>query len=169
MTQYAVARKTYDFTTPMDGVERALSVAHYNSARSSDDEITLDMDGRWCSYKAYFDYTADLDIVQLTCWAEGVFVGDADLVEISQFLLRVNEQLWIGHFCWDEEAQTITFRHTFLAHEIHAIEPSVLVDVLEAAKTAFDRFRPFFQMLVTGEIGLQQSLHVASMDVVGEA
>ena len=162
-------KQVYDFTTPLEGFERALSVASFDWDRVSDDELKFMMDGRWCQYKGFFEYCDDLDIIQMTCWAEGVFVGDRDVNEIAEFLLRVNEQLWIGHFSWDEEAQTITYRHTFLAHEAHNIEATVLMDVLDAAKIAFDRFRPFFQMLVTGEIGLQQSINVAYMDTMGEA
>lgn len=169
MKRATQTKRVYDFTTPLEGMERALSLSTLHYERISDDEIKFFMDGRWCQYKGFFEYCDDVDVIQMTCWADGVFVGDADLTEIAEFLLRVNEQLWIGHFSWDEEAQTITYRHTFLAHEAHNMDAAILVDVLDAAKVAFDRFRPFFQLLVSGDIGLQQSINVAYMDTIGEA
>ncbi len=159
----------YDFTTALEGIEKALSVAGFTWDRLSDEEIKLTLAGRWCDYKVFFEYCDDLDVVQLTIWPEGVFVGDKDLSDIAEFLARINQQLWIGCFCWDDEAETITFRQTFLANEAHSIEAESLVDVLEAAKLAFDRFQPFFQLLVTGDVGVQQSLNVAYMDTIGEA
>lgn len=159
----------FDFTTPMEGIEHALCVASLKWERQSDEEIKMVLNGRWCDYKVFFEYLDDLDIIQLTIWPEGVFVGDSDIAEISEFLARINQQLWIGCFNWDDEAETITFRHTFLAHEAHNIDPCALIDVLDAAKIAFDRFQPFFQLLVTGDVGLKQSLNVAYMDTIGEA
>ncbi len=165
----AASKKVFDFTTPLQGIERALKICALNVEYLSDIEIKSDMEGRWCDYKLYFEHMDDLNAVQMAIWADGVYVGDQDIQEISEFLIRVNEQLWIGHFAWDEDSQSILYRHTFLAHEVHNMDPDVLADVLDSARLAFDRFQPFFQMLVTGDIGLKQSLNVAYMDTMGEA
>ncbi len=162
-------KAVYDFTTPMEGIEKALTLASFRAERPTDDEIKMSLNGRWCDYKVFFEYFDDMDVIQLTVWPEGVGVGDADLTEIAEFLVRINQQLWIGHFSWDDEAETIVYRHTFMAHEAHNMDASALVDVLDAAKLSFDRFQPFFQMLVAGEVGISQSINVAYMDTIGEA
>jgi hypothetical protein len=165
----SLSRKTYDFTTPMEGVERALSATGLCWQSLNAEEIRAEIEGRWSDYDVFFEYLNDQDAVQMTLWTDDVVIPDADLQEVSEFLVRVNEQLWIGHFSWDEEAETITYRHTFLSHELHRIDPSVLMDVLQTARLSFDRFHPFFQMLAQGDVALDQSLNVAYMDTVGEA
>ena len=40
----------YDFTTALEGIEKALSVAGFTWDRLSDEEIKLTLAGRWCDY-----------------------------------------------------------------------------------------------------------------------
>ena len=49
-------KAVYDFTTPMEGIEKALTLASFRAERPTDDEIKMSLNGRWCDYKVFFEY-----------------------------------------------------------------------------------------------------------------
>ena len=82
---------------PLDVVERIAAVHDWSFERSSDDEITILVTGKWTDYQVSYTWMGDLEALHLAC-AFDLRVPDRRKTDVQQLISLINEQMWIGHF-----------------------------------------------------------------------
>jgi len=98
---------------PVDVVERLAAVHEWSFARSSDDEVTLMVAGRWTDYQVSFTWMPEIEALHLAC-AFDLKVPERRRAEVTELVALVNEQLWVGHFdAWFKDG-IIMFRHALV-------------------------------------------------------
>jgi hypothetical protein len=153
---------------PLDVVERMASGNNWPFERTSDDEITLVVIGKWTNYQVSFTWMGDIEALHLAC-AFDMRVPDTRLNEVQQLIALINEQLWIGHFdVWMQDG-IVMFRHALVLAGGVAASGRQCEAVLGSALDACERYYPAFQFVVWAGKPAREAMKSAMFETSGEA
>lgn len=153
---------------PLDLIEQFVVANDWAYDRRSDDELAVEVPGRWCNYSQYFAWREDMGAVHFTC-AYDMKVPDSKRAVIYELLAIVNEKLWLGHFgLWEEEG-TPMFRHTALLRGTPGLSPEQVEDLMDIAVDECERFYPAFQFVIWGGKSPRDAIAASLLETVGEA
>jgi hypothetical protein len=143
----ALAEAGYErMTNPVDLVEQLAHGHDWACERTSDDELTLVVTGRWTDYHVSLNWRADLEALHLAC-AFDFKVPEIRLGEVYRLVGQINEQLWLGHFdVWTQEG-LIMFRQSLMLNGTVATTRQCEA-LLKAALEACERYYQAFQFVV---------------------
>lgn len=153
---------------PLDIVEEIVNANEWPFDRSSDDELIVEIGGRWCDYRLYFVWQADVSAMQFSCQFD-MKVQAARRVSVNELLAAVNARLWLGHFDVCSEEHTPMFRQTMLMRGARAASVEQLEDLVEIALSECERFYPAFQFVIWGGKSAEEAVSAAILDTMGEA
>jgi hypothetical protein len=153
---------------PLDVVEQLVAGNDWAFDRRSDEELAVEVPGRWCNYSLYFAWRSDMAALHFTC-AFDMKVPAAKRPAVCELLVAMNEKLWLGHFgLWEDEGLPM-FRHTALCSSPAALAPEQIEDVVQLAVTECERFYPAFQFVIWGGKSPKDALAASLLETVGEA
>lgn len=153
---------------PLDMVEQVVTANDWVFDRRSDEELAVEVPGRWCNYSLYFAWREDMGAMHFTC-AFDMKVPDIKRSPIFELLASVNEKLWLGHFgLWEEEGVPM-FRHTSLCRGDVGLAPEQVEDLMDIAVTECERFYPAFQFVIWGGKSAKEAIAASLLETVGEA
>lgn len=84
---------------PIDLVEEIVAANEWAHERASDDEMFVEIGGRWCDYRLFFVWQPDMNALLFSCGFE-MKVPRNRRAAVFELLSLVNEKLWLGHFDW---------------------------------------------------------------------
>ncbi len=164
-----LAIETNGFTAnPLDIVEEIVHANDWAFDRTSNDEMVVEVSGRWCSYRLFFFWQDEISAMQFSSTFD-MKVPSQRRADVMELLALVNEQMWLGHFDLDSDDSTLMFRHTTLLRGAQAASVEQLEDLVEIALTECERFYPAFQFCVWGGKSAGESVSAAILDTVAEA
>ena len=102
-----------DKTSPLDVVERMAASNNWPFERTGEDELALNVTGRWTNYQISFTWMGDLEALHLAC-AFDMKVPEPRLGEVQALIALINEQMWIGHFDVWMQNGVVMFRHALV-------------------------------------------------------
>ncbi len=153
---------------PIDLIEQLVMDNQWVSERTSDDELAVEVAGRWCDYRMLFSWREDVSALHLSC-AFDMRVPTNKLPPVHQLLSEVNEKLWLGHFdLWSEDGLPL-FRHAVPLRGTSGASLEQIEDLVTAALRECDRFYPAFQFVVWGGKTPTEAVALSLIDPVGEA
>ena len=153
---------------PIDLVEHIVSSNQWVFERASDDELAVEVGGRWCDYHLHFSWREDAHALHLSC-AFDMRVPKAKLAAVHNLLATVNEKMWLGHFdIWSEDGLPL-FRHAVLLRGTPGASAEQLEDLVDVALRECERFYPAFQFVIWGGKDPAEAVAAAVIDPVGEA
>ncbi|HYD67871.1 YbjN domain-containing protein [Azospirillum sp.] len=153
---------------PLDIVEEIVTANEWPFDRSSEDELIVEIGGRWCDYRLYFVWQQDVSAMQFSCQFDmKVQANRRDAV--SGLLAEVNSRLWLGHFDVCSEEHTPMFRQTTLLRGSRGATVEQLEDLVEIALSECERFYPAFQFVIWGGKSPSEAVSAAILDTMGEA
>ena len=155
-------------SNPLDVVERVAGTHDWSFERSSEDEITIVVAGRWTDYQVSFTWMTDIEALHLAC-AFDLKVPERRRAEVQQLISLINEQLWVGHFdLWIKDG-LVMFRHAMVL--AGGLEPSnqQCQSVLSTALEACEGYFPAFQFVVWAGKQARAALDAAMFETSGEA
>jgi hypothetical protein len=153
---------------PLDIVEEIVAANEWPFDRASEDELVVEITGRWCDYRLYFMWRDDVSALHFTC-AFDARVPATRRREIHDLLAMANEKLWIGHFDISSEEGMPMFRHTVPLRGVRGASVEQLEDLVDAAFTECERFFPAFQLVIWGGKSATDAMTAALFETVGEA
>lgn len=153
---------------PLDIVEEIVAANEWPFDRASEDELVVEITGRWCDYRLYFMWRDDVSALHFTC-AFDARVPATRRREIHDLLAMANEKLWIGHFDISSEEGMPMYRHTVPLRGVRGASVEQLEDLVDAAFTECERFFPAFQMVIWGGKPASEAMAAALFETVGEA
>ena len=77
---------------PLDLVEQFVSANDWPFDRRSDEEMAVEIPGKWCDYSLYFAWRQDAGALHFTC-AFDMRVQSTKRREANELLARVNEKM----------------------------------------------------------------------------
>lgn len=153
---------------PLDLIEELVVANDWPFQRSADDEILVEIGGRWTDYRLFFVWQEEASALQFCCRLDAKVPPKARRA-INDLLARVNERLWLGHFDVSAEEESIMFRHAILLRGVAGVSPEQVEDLVELALVECERFYPAFQLVIWGGKGAEEAITAAILDPVGEA
>ena len=152
---------------PLDIIEQIVEFNDWSFDRRNDEELAVQVPGRWCDYSLHFAWNESIDAMHFTC-AFDMRVPAEKLTPIYTLLAIINEQLWLGHFSiWSEEGLPM-FRHSLPLRG--ATKPSLeqIEDLIDTAMIECERFYPSFQYVIWGGKSPTEALDASLIETVGE-
>jgi len=153
---------------PLDTVEQLAALNEWSFERSSEDEISIAVEGRWADYSLSLSWMEDLEALHLACAYE-IKVPGPRRPEVVQLLSLINEQLWMGHFdLWSQEG-LVMYRHSLPLPDGSALSAGQCALMIEAALDAAERYYQAFQFVVWAGKTSTEALESALFETVGTA
>ena len=82
---------------PLDLMEEIVGANDWIFDRASQDEMAVEITGRWCDYRLLFLWQEDMGALHFSCLLESR-VPVEKRREVSLLLALLNERMWLGHF-----------------------------------------------------------------------
>jgi hypothetical protein len=153
---------------PVDIIEHIASINDWTFDRQDADEISISVKGNWNDYHVSFTWMEGLEALHLAC-AFDLKVPEARRAEVSQLIMLINEQLWIGHFdIWSKESMVL-FRHSHMLTGGAEVSPMQCESLMNSAVAACDQYYQAFQFTVWAGRSAADSLAHVMFETVGEA
>jgi hypothetical protein len=153
---------------PLDVVERLAAGNDWSFERSSDDEITILVTGRWTDYQLSYTWMGDIEALHLAC-AFDLRVPERRRAEVQALISLINERLWVGHFDhWNAEG-LIMFRHALVLAGGTEASGKQCEALLGTALEACERYFTAFQFVVWAGKTAREALDAAMFETSGEA
>lgn len=153
---------------PIDTIEKIVSANEWSFERFGDDEIAIEIAGRWCDYRMFFAWHQEAAAVHFSL-AFDMRVPQDKRNQVAALLALVNEKLWIGHYdLWADNGVPM-FRYAFLLRGTQGASAEQVSELVSIALDESDRFYPAFQFVIWGGKSPADALACAMVDPVGEA
>ena len=153
---------------PLDTMEEMVSANDWRFSRHNDQELSVEVAGRWCDYHIYAVWQPDVSAVFFSCHFD-LRVPAEKKIRVYELIGMVNEKLWVGHFDLMSDDAAPMFRHTIPLRGQRVTSAEPLEDLVDAALVECDRFYPALQLVVWGGQSVPEALEAAMMETVGEA
>jgi hypothetical protein len=155
-------------SNPLDVLEEIVSANEWLFDRANDDELIVELAGRWCHYRMFFVWQREIGALQFSCQFD-MKVPDAKRVDVHDLLAMLNNRLWLGHFDLEPQQHTPLFRYTVLARNDRMPGVEALEDLVEIALTECERFYPAFQFVIWGGKRPGEAMAASMIDTAGQA
>ncbi|MBN2752418.1 MAG: YbjN domain-containing protein [Rhodospirillaceae bacterium] len=153
---------------PIELIEQVLSARDWTFERRGDDELAVEIPGRWCDYGVFFALATELETLHISCSLD-MRVPEPRRSAVAELLALANEKLWIGHFAlWAEEGLPM-FRYSLLLGAELTLGADRLESLIDVAISECERFYPAFQYVIWGGKNPAEAVEAAMLDTVGEA
>ena len=155
-------------SNPLDILEDIVNANEWLFDRSNDDELIVELAGRWCHYRMFFVWQREIGALQFSCQFD-MRVPDSKRGEVNDLLSMLNNRMWLGHFDLDAQQNTPLFRYTVLTRGDRMPVMEALEDLVEIALTECERFYPAFQFVIWGGKKPVEAMAAAMIDTAGQA
>lgn len=152
----------------LDPVERFIAYHGWTHERVNDNELAVEIAGRWCVYRIWFGWEEELACIMMSC-ALDMQVPEASIKSVHSLLAFVNERLWVGHFDVFADENVPTFRQAILLNGQGYPTEELLGDVIDITISECERFYPAFQYVIWQDKSAEEAVQAAIIDPVGEA
>ena len=153
---------------PIDLAEEIVQANEWAHDRASDEELVVEIGGRWCDYRLLFVWQREINALHFTCAFE-MKVPKVRRGAVFELLAAVNERLWLGHFDLTVDSQSPAFRQGVLLRGATGASVEQIEDLVDIAVSECERFYPAFQLVVWGGKPAEEAVAAAMIDPVGEA
>ena len=153
---------------PIDLVEEIVLANDWAHDRASEEEMVVEISGRWCDYRMYFLWQEELSALHFSCGFD-MKVPKRRRGPLYELLALANERLWLGHFDLAAGDTSPTFRYAVLLRGQGSASSEQVEDLVDIAVSECERFYPAFQLVIWGGKPAAEALAVAMIDPVGEA
>ncbi|MDE2018443.1 MAG: YbjN domain-containing protein, partial [Hyphomicrobiales bacterium] len=131
---------------PLDAVERCAAANFWQFERNNDDEVSIDISGRWSRYEVALTWLDEPQAVHVGC-AFDFKVAPRRRAQVAELIRLVNARLWIGHFdLWEDEG-VVMYRNSLLLPGAASPTAEVVNAAVEAAVSACERHYQAFQFV----------------------
>jgi hypothetical protein len=153
---------------PLDVLEEIVAANDWPFERGGDDDIAVEISGRWCYLRLFFVWHDDLRTLHLSGTFD-VRVPDEKRRSFNDLVAIVNEGMWLGHFVLCPEERVPMFRYTLPLRGQRMASVEQLEDLMDAALVECDRFFPALQMVLWGGMNADEAVAAAMLEPAGEA
>ncbi len=159
---------TVGSANPIDLVEEIVQANEWMHDRATDDEMVVEISGRWCDYRLLFLWQRELNALHFSCAFE-MKVPRVRRAAVFELLAVVNERLWLGHFDLACDDHSPAFRQGVLLRGAYGATVEQIEDLVEISLSECERFFPAFQLVVWGGKSAEEAIAAAMIDPIGEA
>ena len=153
---------------PIDLVEEIVVANDWAHDRASEEEMIVEISGRWCVYRLYFLWQEELSALHFSCGLD-MKVPKRRRGPLYELLALANERLWLGHFDLAAGDTSPAFRYAVLLRGIGSASSEQVEDLVDIALSECERFYPAFQLVIWGGKLPEEAMATAMIEPIGEA
>ena len=168
MTSVSIVEPTQFSGNPIDLVEEIVIANDWAHDRASDEELVVEISGRWCDYRLYFVWQEEICALHFSCGFD-MKVSKGRRSAVYELLALANEKLWLGHFDLAAGDNSPAFRYAILLRGIGTASAEQVEDLVEIAVSECERFYPAFQLVIWGGKPPAEAMAAAMIEPIGEA
>jgi len=152
---------------PLDLVEEIVA-AHDWAFDRNDDEIFVEIPGKWSDYRLYFSWNEEMSVLQFSS-AIALKVPRERRAAVNELLALTNEKMWLGHFDIASDEGLPLFRHAIPLRGMSGASVELIEDLVDIALNECERFYPALQYVVWAGKSPSEAVAAACLETVGEA
>lgn len=168
MTAVSIAEPTPFSNNPLDLVEEIVAANDWVHERTSEDELEVEVPGRWGEYRLEFLWQEEICLMHFSCGFD-VKVPKRRRSAAFELLALVNEKMWLGHFDLSGEDESPAYRHAMLLRGVHGVSSEQVEDLVDVALSECERFYPAFHLVALGGKPPDHAMAAALIDPIAEA
>ncbi len=154
-------------SNPIDLVEHLALANDWDFDRSTEDELTLTVQGTWCHYQISVSWHDQMEVLHLAC-AFDLKVPPGRLGQVYELISRINEQLWVGHFdLWTGEG-VLLYRQGLMLNDADPT-PRQCEALLQGALESCERYYQAFQFVIWAGKSPPDALATIMFETQGQA
>jgi hypothetical protein len=153
---------------PIDLVEEVAGANEWPHERTGEEELVVEIAGRWGTYRLDFAWQEDMNALHFSCGFE-MSVPESRQAAVYELLALANEKLWLGHFDLSGEEGAPLFRQTLLLGGASQVSGEQIQDLVDIAVSECERFYPAFNLVLGAGKSAGEALAAALIDPVAEA
>ncbi len=154
---------------PIDLVENIFSSKSFEFERRADNEVVVEVQGKWNNMLLFFSWEQNMRCLHLSCLMD-IKSTIEDRSKIFELLALVNEDLWLGHFSYWTEQNMPVFKHSILLNdEDENVLNGKISQVIDIAIKECERMYPVFKVVLTKGMDPKQALYPMLMETLGQA
>lgn len=153
---------------PLDIVEQLANINDWAFERICETEITISFSGEHTGYHMSFSWLEDLNALHFLCGFE-CKVPERKRAEIVDLIVKINEQLWLGHFdLWSTES-ILMFRHSHMLPPSGEMAQEMVQSLMSHAVEQCDKYYPAFQYVLWAGQSANDAFKATMMETKGSA
>ena len=168
MTSVSMVEVHSPVGNPIDLVEEIVVSNDWAHDRASEEELVVEISGRWCDYRMYFLWQEELSALHFSCGFD-MKVPKRRRGVLYELLALANERLWLGHFDLADGDDSPSFRQGVLLRGVFGASVEQIEDLVDISISECERFFPAFQLVVWAGKSAKEAIAAAMIDPVGEA
>ena len=153
---------------PVDKVEQVASVNDWAFNRNCDDEISINVSGRWTEYYLSFSWMEEFEALHLVCSFD-LKIPAVRRDDSMRLLSLINEQLLIGHFDILAGEGIVMYRQALLLNGGAEPTGQQLECQLSGGLDACERYYQAFQLVVWAGYTAKEAIDNALFETLGNA
>lgn len=158
-----------DAVNPIDTLEAIANENKWPLEKTSDDEASLEIEGRWGQFTLNFLWQEEYQALLFSCTSD-LRVSVDKIPAIKEMLFEINNKTWLGHFDLDDsDERYVLFRYTSLMRGYTLNAQEHVEDLIELSMTEFDRFYPAFKAVLSERPVANDVMITMLADPMGEA
>lgn len=168
MTSVSTVEVSSHLGNPIDLVEEIAAANDWAHDRASEEELIVEVTGRWCDYRMYFLWQEELSALHFSCGFD-MKVPKRRRGPLYELLALANERLWLGHFDLAAGDASPAFRYAILLGHSGTVSSEQVEDLVDIAISECERFYPAFQLVIWGGKSPDEAIATAMIEPIGEA
>lgn len=156
-----------DDHNPLDNIEDILHNNNWTFSRVNQDELTVTLKGRFCSYRIFFIWQEELNAMQF-CAQYDMLIHENNMDEAATTLMEINENLWMGHFDIPKSTKKPSYRYTCLMQTVEGSQDQ-LENLVDISLTQCEKYYHAFSILADENAPCERQLPLALMETQGQS
>ena len=158
-----------DISNPLDSVEDILLGQDWSFDRPTEDELTVNVQGKMGSYDMRFEWQEDYSAMQFICTFD-LCIPKERLAEAAMTASAINANLWLGHFDVRPDTGAPCFRHATLFRGVTGCSGAEHIeDLVDIALAECERYYMAFELLSRETKDAEDNMSLALLDSAGRA
>jgi hypothetical protein len=157
-----------DDNHPIDIVENLATKKGWDFARTSEEQIAMEVEGRWRTYSVTLAWSMYDETLRLICNFEVDFPQEK-LSTLYDLLNRINENCFAGSFSYWESQKMIIYRYGLILAGDAEASPEQIDTMIARAIVSSEQYYPALQLVGWTEKTPAQALEIAFTEAYGHA
>lgn len=153
---------------PIDEVEAFLNARAYAPERRGQNEIVVEIQGKWNDMLIFFSFEENMNCLHISCLMN-IENQIENKSKIFELLALINDDIWVGHFSYWTEQKMPVFRHSMFCDEQNPLFEHRIAQLFEIAIKECERMYPVFNVVLTKGMEPAQALYPMLMETAGQA
>jgi hypothetical protein len=155
-----------DAPNPLDNIEDILTANDWAFNRMADNELSVTLSGKYCTYHLFFIWQADMTALQINVQYE-LSIHPLNLGKAGSTLMTINENTWMGHFEIANDTCIPAYRYTTLLNPENKQSYEQLENIVDIALAQCETNYAAFSLLTAENAANDETLPLALMQTQG--